>query len=168
MSVNAIPVAVRRKAPPPLEISSPVLTHASGIYSKASPDRSSLLMDLPSPTPFCGPSYDLDPDLPSPPPISSYADQDSSTVPAPISSYADQDSFTVPAPISSYADQDSSTVPVSRIPRHSCPDIRVYHNDPDMVAKDREYRARKMREFESLIESSKVLRFSITPECASP
>ncbi|GAB5586499.1 hypothetical protein Unana1_01399 [Umbelopsis nana] len=122
MSASSISTPPRKK-PPPLEISSPVLTHATGIYSNSSPDRSSLLIELSSPDPSQGPS-----------------------------------SFT----------QDSSTSPISRVPRHSLPDIRLYHNQQDVATKDKEYRAQKMREFESLIDSSKVLRFSLTPDCASP
>lgn len=54
------------------------------------------------------------------------------------------------------SEQDSSMVPVLSAPRHSCPDIRAY--DPDLVARDNEFRARKMREFESHIENNKILR----------
>jgi hypothetical protein len=147
MSVSSSSMPARRKSPPALEISPPgklyhynvwhvtefiidfdplafkVLTYATGIYSNSSPDRSSLLVELPSP----------------------------------ILSQ-DQSSFS----------QDSCTSPVSRVPRHSCPDIRLYHNERDFVTKDKEYRAKKMKEFESLIEGSKVIKLSLTPECASP
>ena len=100
-----------------------VLTHATGVYSKTSPDRSSLLIDLPSPASFSKGQDDFV--------------QNSST--------SGQSGFV----------QDTSTSLVPRIPRHSCPDITVYHNDCDVVTKDKVYRDMKMREFESLIDNSK-------------
>lgn len=87
------------------------LIFSTGIYGSTSPDRSNLLMDLPSPRP------DDDPD----------SSEQESSIPAGLS-----------------------------LPRHSCPDIRAY--DPDRVAKDNEFRAQKMREFESHIENNKFLR----------
>jgi len=136
MSMSSISMPIRKKLPPRLEISSPVLTHATGVYSKTSPDRSSLLIDLPSPASFSKGQDDFV--------------QNSST--------SGQCGFV----------QDTSTSLVPRIPRHSCPDITVYHNDCDVVTKDKVYRDMKMREFESLIDNSKIIKMSLTPDCASP
>ncbi|KAG2178255.1 hypothetical protein INT43_003508 [Umbelopsis isabellina] len=113
MSTVSMPGRSRKREsiPQPIEISWPKLIFSTGIYGSTSPDRSNLLMDLPSPRP------DDDPEP---------------------------------------NEQESSVPPGLALPRHSCPDIRAY--DPDSIAKDSEFRARKMREFESHIENNKILR----------
>ncbi|CAM0139020.1 hypothetical protein VKS41_003671 [Umbelopsis sp. WA50703] len=123
MSAVSIQVPSRKRQPPqPIEISWPRLIHSTGVYASTSPDRSKLLMDLPSPRPDSEPQH---------------------------------------------SEQDSSIIPPSLLaPRHSCPDIRTH--DHNSMAKDKQFREQKMREFESHIESNKVLRWSITPDYAFP
>ncbi|CAO3682376.1 unnamed protein product [Umbelopsis ramanniana] len=108
-----------RKKSSALHISSPVLTHASGIYSNTSPDRSTFLVDLQA--------SEYTPRSPSAPPT-------------------------------------EDTHFLSREPRKSCPDIRIGNS---LKSRDHKYRAQKREEFESMIEDSKVLRISLTPDYAS-